>query len=365
MKILLLTVGTINYNCDVNFFEPLKDMGYDVIRYNYVERLNLIGKSKMNKEIINIVKKERPEYVFFLAYQNQIKDSTLSKVGKLGSKVVVWFTDDHWRFDNYSRFVARHVFCAITTDKDAYKKYCDLSINVIRSQWASSPHYYKKIPTNFKYDVSFVGQNYGNRAEFLNLLKNKGIRLEVFGRGFGNYIEFNDVIKIFNESKINLNLSGSSADERIKQIKGRVFEVPMCGGFLLTEYVEGIEEYFHIGKEIECFKDRNEALEKIRYYLENEEERKKIAEAGRIAALERHTWEKRLREVFDEFGKTEEIKRKQSLISKLKDKIIEIRVRDMGITGKKLMGYLNRIYGIVKVGGKYIPFNKIGGKKLK
>jgi spore maturation protein CgeB/ubiquinone/menaquinone biosynthesis C-methylase UbiE len=328
MKILYLTVGCINYDCDINFYEPLKSLFGNVIYYNYLERIQQIGKSAMNKEIINIVEKERPEYVFSHTYQNQIKDSTLDKIGKLGSKVVAWFTDDHWRFDNYSRFVANHIFCSITTDKNAYKKYGDLNLKVIRSQWASNPHYYKKTPSAFKYEVSFVGQNYGNRAEFLNFLKNNGVHLEVFGRGFGDYIEFNDIIKIFNKSKINLNLSGSSADDGIKQIKGRIFEVPMCGGFLLTEYVEGIEEYFHIGKEIECFKDQNDALEKIKYYLENEEERRKIAEAGYIASLERHTWNKRLRDVFDELNKIEEVKRKQSLISKVKDKIIEIKVRD-------------------------------------
>ena len=359
MEILYLTVGCVNYDCNINFYEPLKSLFGDVIYHNYLERIQQIGKSAMNNEIIDIVKKEKPEYVFFHTYQNQIKDNTLDKIGKLGSKVVAWFTDDHWRFDNYSRFVAKHVFCAITTDRDAYKKYRNLGINVIRSQWASNPHYYKRIPTDFKYDVSFVGQNYGNRANFLKFLKNKGIRLKVFGKGFGDYLEFNNIIKIFNESKINLNLSGSSANNRIKQIKGRIFEVPMCGGFLLTEYVEGIEEYFHIGKEIECFKDKYEAIDKINYYLKNEEKRIKIAEAGYITSHEKHTWEKRLRNVFIELNKIDYTKKKQKLISMLKDKIIEIKMRDRW--GEKIMikfkSYISLIFHPSKI--IYKLFNRI------
>ena len=66
MKILYLTVGRVNYDCNINFYEPLKSLFEDVIYYNYLERIQQIGKRSMNKEIINIVKKEKPEYVFFI-----------------------------------------------------------------------------------------------------------------------------------------------------------------------------------------------------------------------------------------------------------------------------------------------------------
>jgi spore maturation protein CgeB len=329
MKILLLTTGPrYDYNCDINFYAPLKSLFKDVINYDYLLRIQKIGKKATNREIVDIVTSERPEYTFFLTYQDQIRDSTLDAITKLNSKVVAWFSDDHWRFDKYSRFVAKHVFCSITTDKEAYRKYRNLNLNVIRSQWASNPDYYKKQPSTFKYDVSFVGQNYGLRAEFLNFLQNKGVNLKVFGKGFGSVLEFDDLVKLFSESKINLNLSGCSADDRVKQVKGRVFEVPMCGGFLLTEYAEGLEECFHIGEEIECFQGRDEALEKIEYYLKNETERKKIAQAGYIASQERHTWNKRLGDIFKKLDNIKEINKTLSIISKISDKITEIKVRE-------------------------------------
>ena len=81
-------------------------------------------------------------------------------------------------------------------------------------------------------------------------------------------------------------------DSKIKEIKARVVEVPMCGGFLLTSYAEGLEEYFRIGEEIICFTSLQDLISKVKYYLENDEERKKIAAAGYKAALERHTWQR-------------------------------------------------------------------------
>ena len=83
-----------------------------------------------------------------------------------------------------------------------------------------------------------------------------------------------------------------------KQIKGRVFEIPMCGGFLLTEYVEGLEEWFRIDAEIACFAEVGEAVEKIRHYLSHEEERRQVAESGYRRAIDCHSWNLRLIEVF-------------------------------------------------------------------
>jgi len=300
MKILLLTVGTINYNCDINFFEPLKDMAYNVLRYNYVEKLNLIGKKKMNREILQLTRSERPDYIFYITYRDEISQKTLKILNQEGNKVVGWFSDDHWRFDNYSKFLAKNLFCSITTSPEAFMKYKENNLTVIKSQWASNPKYYHPVPADEKYDVSFVGQKYGPREKILEYLRENNISIDIFGRGWGIYVPFEKVISVFGNSKININISASSLDPKIKQIKGRIFEVPMCGGFLLTDYVNGLEDYFTIGKDIICYEDKEDLVHKIKHYLENEKQRKEIAENGYRAALERNTWDKRFYAIFKE-----------------------------------------------------------------
>jgi len=304
-KILILSVGCINYDCDINFYSPFKRMFSNIIHYNYVERLKQIGKIPMNEEVLEIVAKERPDYIFFITYQDQITIDTLKHIKDIGIKVIAWFSDDYWRFDGYSKNIASHIFCSITTDKDAVEKYKNLGLNTVKSQWASNPEYYKRMQLPFSYEVSFIGQNYSKRKESLTFLQNSGIPVAMFGKGFNNYIPFNQTVEIFNSSKINLNFSGSSRSDNIKHIHGRVFEVTMCGGFLLTEYTKGIEEYFEIGREIDCFHTVSEAADKIKYYIEHENKRKKIAEAGYIRSLNNHTWEDRLTSVFKEVSKIE------------------------------------------------------------
>ena len=55
--------------------------------------------------------------------------------------------------------------------------------------------------------------------------------------------------------------------------------------FALCEYAPGLEHFFEVGKEIDIFHDKEELLEKVKYYLVHEEEREKIAQKGYERAL--------------------------------------------------------------------------------
>ena len=126
-----------------------------------------------------------------------------------------------------------------------------------------------------------------DRRQYVEELTANGIPVEVFGPGSGGYIPFEQMLEIFRTSKINLNFSKTVPDHGPRQIKGRVFQVCMAGGFLLTEYAPEIEGYFEVGKEIVCFDSPRELVENVRYYLTHEAERRAIARAG----WERAKWE--------------------------------------------------------------------------
>lgn len=301
MKILVLTVGCINYDHDINHYEPIKYLFPNTIRYNYYERIHKIGRDKMNIELLNFVEKERPDYIFYITYQDQIKLNTLLKIKKLGAIIIGWFSDDQWRFDNFSREISPYLDFQITTSSVAFEKYKQLHFHPILCQWGANQRFYvNKNIRRKKYDISFVGQKYGIRGRFIEGLIERGIKISTFGRGWSGHISFNDMIDIFNLSKINLTISASSFNENVKQIKGRHFEVPMCGGFQLTDYVDKLEEYHDLDSEIVCYKNINDAVEKINYYLNNDTAREKVAKAGYRAALNRHTWDNRLKAVFEQ-----------------------------------------------------------------
>ena len=147
-------------------------------------------------------------------------------------------------------------------------------------------------------DVSFIGTLHGGAERWHNImcLSANGINIETFGWDSPNRrITFEKKIEIINRSKINLDFSGVSEKtrltrkhqiyKRMKQIKGKVFEYTMCGSFALCEYAPGLEHFFEVGKEIDIFHDKEELLEKVKYYLVHEEEREKIAQKGYERAL--------------------------------------------------------------------------------
>lgn len=101
---------------------------------------------------------------------------------------------------------------------------------------------------------------------------------------------------VFAGSKINLNISLRSIHSGIPL---RVLDIMACGGFVLTNWQPEIEEYFVEGAEVAMFHSLEECMEKIDYYLQHEEKRKQIAEAGRKKVLEEFSYQTGLIKLFE------------------------------------------------------------------
>jgi spore maturation protein CgeB len=61
----------------------------------------------------------------------------------------------------------------------------------------------------------------------------------------------------------------------------RLFEVPASGSFLLTDHSVEITQVIQPGVHLETFRDLGEFREKLRRYLQGDEERERIAAQGR------------------------------------------------------------------------------------
>jgi len=142
-------------------------------------------------------------------------------------------------------------------------------------------------------DISFIGgmDAKTGRQDYLNCIINHGHNVLVYGRGSPQgEVSLERMVDIFNRTKINMNFSALSSKnflerepnikQMMRQMKGRMAEVALCGGFVLTEYVPGMEEVFEIDQEIATFRTSEEMLEKIEYYLQYESAREAVAENG-------------------------------------------------------------------------------------
>jgi len=302
------------------FYKAFKKITNNVYPFWYDSYLG--KEEKLQKEVINFVNNIKPDIIFFILYKNEFRFATLDYL-KDKCITINWFCDDQWRFNIFTKYYAPHFTYSVTTDKYSLIKYKEIGYkNVILSQWASfrcSKNIDFKI-MKYKYDVSFIGGISGHRKWIIKKLLKDGVKVECFGNGWNNgRISFNDMIEIFKVSRINLGISNSvsydircivssfksfrefiGVKKRAGQIKARNFEIPVFGGFQLTNYVISLEDYFNIGSEVATYISIDDLLLQVRCYLKNESERIKIAVNGYRRAINEHTYQKRLEKILGE-----------------------------------------------------------------
>lgn len=303
---------------EINIGDSLRHInGIEVINFHF----DVIGHQgrDINTEFLSVLEKVYPDIAFVVLHKDEFSSQALDKARRL-TTLLSWGCDDHWRFKTgYMQSYAPHFDYTITTYKDAVADYeAAGQSNVIISQWGCNPRIYRPSPEGYMYDVSFVGQNYGPRQEIINYLWKKGIDVAVFGRGWpqwrwhwkrgfwftlfglspirGDYVPYEEVVEIYGRSKINLCLNNNVTG--IDNIKGRNFEIPACRGFLISGLAKGLDEFFEIGKEVVVYSDLDDLVKKILYYLQHDDERESIAQAGYERAVREHTYEQRFRKIF-------------------------------------------------------------------
>jgi spore maturation protein CgeB len=292
-----------------NFYRTLIRFVPEVVEFDFMTVLQQHGKAAMNKQLLEIVAREEPDLVFFVLFTDEIERTTIERLTRR-CVTFNWFCDDHWRFNAYSKYYAPHFAFVSTTDRESLPKYENIGYtNVFLTQWACNHYDYVRLQKAVRtIDISFVGQPHGSRRRVIGSMRRAGLNVQAYGRGWPNgRVSQHQMIRLFNASKVNLNLANSSWNARTffrrpEQIKGRNFEIPGCGGFILTTYIPDLEQYYEIGSEVECFRNQRELIEKARYYQRNDDAREEIARRGYERTIREHTYEKRCRQLFDQMG---------------------------------------------------------------
>jgi spore maturation protein CgeB len=98
----------------------------------------------------------------------------------------------------------------------------------------------------------------------------------------------------YNACKINFNTTSLQMPEAVNQ---RVFDVPACGAFLITDHQKALEELFEPGKEVITYKEPEEIPDLVRFYIEKESLKNDIAVRAYQRVLKEHTYRHRVNEI--------------------------------------------------------------------
>jgi GT2 family glycosyltransferase/tetratricopeptide (TPR) repeat protein/2-polyprenyl-3-methyl-5-hydroxy-6-metoxy-1,4-benzoquinol methylase len=156
---------------------------------------------------------------------------------------------------------------------------------------ACDPEIHSRHDVEKQHDFAFVGNVFpGPRADLLSALRRR------FRNHFVGNAYFDEMARIYSAARIVFNRSIEN------DVNMRVFEALGCGSMLVTNALDenGQAELFRDGVHIATYRDADELLDKVSFYLTRAELREKIAAAGRSKALENHTYQHRMERLLRE-----------------------------------------------------------------
>ncbi len=261
----------------------------------------------------------QPHVCFFNA-QSPMTPHLLRIIKEKTSAVsVFWFVEDYKRFNYWKNYSNEFDFFCCIQKGDFFEILREnKNKNFAYIPMAADESIHRKIYLNssdrefYGSDISFMGAGYNNRHLLFSQLLDYD--LKIWGTDWGHNPIFKDVlqkngerisieesVKIYNATKININLHSSIGDDYLEQngdfINPRTFEIMACGGFQLIDKRSLISELFNENEEIVTFDSLQDLRDKIDFYLTNEDERKRIAKNGQRKVLNNHTYKHRISKI--------------------------------------------------------------------
>ena len=156
---------------------------------------------------------------------------------------------------------------------------------------ACDPEIHGKHDVPKQFDVAFVGHVFpGPRADLLNLIRRK------YPESFIGQCYFEEMARTYSAARTVFNRSIKN------DVNMRVFEALASGSLLVTNDLSenGQAELFRDGVHLAAYREAEDLLDKIAFYLGREPLREKVAAAGRAEALEKHTYFHRMERLLRE-----------------------------------------------------------------
>lgn len=292
------------YNVFRNRLKPIVDFPHDML---------------MGTQILREVDAFKPDFVVLHVFDTSYLSFFIKKIRQRNVKVLFWLGVHPSQTSRELQRLLEDVSCVLYYDSQ-YASYYQEQLGV---------HHIRRLPLGCEIerfdaiqldtskssvssvDICFVGLFDNYREQFLKELSsfNLGIwswnigdfdtPLKKFDKGvvFGE-----DMIRVFKSAKIVVNL------HREFEMSGgnyRLFEICGAGAFQLVDEKSGISEYFVDDKELVTFTSKEDLHQKVRYFLEHDSERERIAEAGHRRVCEEHTLMHRMRKIVEIAGEIE------------------------------------------------------------
>ncbi len=270
--------------------------------FQYGVNFPFFGTSALNHDIVKKIKKKTYNVVW-IDKGIVVKSKTLKFIKSYSpNTMIIGYSPDEMtqRHNQSADFLSSLPFydAFITTKSYAMsdlKKLGAKKVYFVNNAFEPSFHFPRNITQkdikDLGGDIGFIGTWEQDRADVILFLAERGLNIRVWGAG--KWLQYQNQFKnliiedkgLFSEEyskalgtfKINLCfLRKMNFDQQTT----RSIEIPACGGFMLAERTSEHLALFEEGKEAVFFSSNQELYEQCLYYLNHEEERLKITQAG-------------------------------------------------------------------------------------
>ena len=159
-------------------------------------------------------------------------------------------------------------------------------------------------------DVLFIGAPYPNKMPLLARVKKAfGRRARIYGAstwkwnvwfnvrhrvpGWIRPVKWEEYVPLYQRTKIGFNVH-NRGDYTVGSY--RLFELPGNGVMQISDGGEYLQSYYDVGKEVVGYRGADELIDRIRYYLDHDDERRDIALNGYRRVMKDHRLKLRMRQ---------------------------------------------------------------------
>jgi hypothetical protein len=242
-------------------------------------------------------------WVFFYAGGADVDLGLLATLRERGIWTVLMGLDDKQQLPEVREGEAAGRQSEVARAVDVYwttwRTGADLLLGLGATPWyappGADPAFFHPVSTARDIEVLWTGRLYGPRGELVRFLESNGVALSVYGPGSAaGKVSFEEMIRLFSRAQIVLGMGGIGQTDRFKHLKGRDFEVPMCGALYLTSFNPELTDAYDIGREVLCYSSPVECLDVIRWILRRPKQAQQIRDAALRRTVAAHTWDARL-----------------------------------------------------------------------
>lgn len=128
--------------------------------------------------------------------------------------------------------------------------------------------------------LAAIKKAFGRRMKFhgiASIKKNAYFNLKYGFPGWVTSLPFSSYVSLYQRAKIGINVH-NRGDYTVGGY--RLFDLPANGAMQISDGGGFLSEFFSVGQEVESYRDADELVEKIKYYLVHDREREQIARNG-------------------------------------------------------------------------------------